>query len=261
MVLPAIAAAAATFGLSKLFNRKKRPSPIDISKGEQELDVSKVFGVPLLRDLVTQRLGAGQGLGFGADFLDRAASAPIKQIEARQREITEPYLSSELSKRGVARSVGPGLATDVMTRARQSSERDIGELLSRFYVLNEAQKKGDVSEAINVAQGLGTQEAGFRQARVGLGLSQEEARRADEKAEREREAKSAAGIGTGVAGLLDILFPGEKEGETKGALDLWKIPGFGGKAKASTLEEELDISDFDWNNLGALKNKLRVKYP
>src|SRR3990167_389993 len=120
-LLPALASAAATFGLSRLFGKKPKIPQPDVGGAQAELDVSKIFGVPLLRDLVTQRLAQGQGLGFSREFTDRAASPLIKQVEARQREITEPYLSSELSKRGVARSAGPGLATDVLTRSRQSS--------------------------------------------------------------------------------------------------------------------------------------------
>lgn len=118
---------------------------------------------PDLRQLASQRIKAGTtgeetpGVGFGPGFLDRATSAPIASREARYREVEMPQLSAELSKRGIARSAGPGLASDIVTRAGQSKERDINDLLANFYVLNEQMKKSDITEGIKVGDQLDTQ--------------------------------------------------------------------------------------------------------
>lgn len=112
-----------------------------------------------LRDLVSQRLFHGEGLGFGPDFLSKATNPAIASREARFNETELPQLSSQLSARGLARSAGPNLATDVLTRAGQNKERDINDLLSQFYVLNEQQKKSDFGQALGEANLLQGQQA------------------------------------------------------------------------------------------------------
>lgn len=109
-----------------------------------------------LRNLASRRI-QGQDLGFGEDFVDKSTNAQAKRMRQDYQDYTSPMLDSELSKRGVSRSAGPGLATDIKTRAIQTNQSDIDQLMERFFTLNEAQKKSDQTEGIKVGDQLNTQ--------------------------------------------------------------------------------------------------------
>ena len=113
-----------------------------------------------LRDLAKKRIG-GQDLGFGEDYLSKTTNPAIAQSNYRFRNETVPFLSGELSKRGMARSAGPGLATDVLGKAERQKGLDIDELVSKFYNLNELQKKQDFGQSLQLGQNLDTQQAGL----------------------------------------------------------------------------------------------------
>ena len=157
---------AAKYGLSKLFGRRKKApeipqyTPPRIPQQEElyftSPEASK--GGFSLRDLAARRI-RGEDVGYGPGFVDRSTSPLIQHRESRFREFELPQISSELSKRGVARSAGPGLASDVITRATQEKEREVNDILSNLYYLNELQKKRDVTEGIGLAGDLQNQQA------------------------------------------------------------------------------------------------------
>jgi hypothetical protein len=113
-----------------------------------------------LRDLVSNRL-KGQGLGFGEDFVSKTSNPVIAQREATFKNKTMPFLSNQLSARGVSRSAGNGLATGIINEAELSKNRDIDEIYSKMYLLNKQQEKADTSEAIGLGENLNAQEAGM----------------------------------------------------------------------------------------------------
>ena len=148
--------AGTSFGLSKLLGKKNKVPQQEYRPFNLPSQESLYF-TPTLRQFASKRL-AGQDLGFGDNFTGLANPA-IAQRKARFLGETLPFLGSELSKRGVSRSAGPGLATDIIGRAEQGTQRDIDELLSRFTILNEEQKKRDLREGLDVATGLQEQES------------------------------------------------------------------------------------------------------
>lgn len=112
-----------------------------------------------LRPLVQNRL-RGNDLGFGEDFLSKTSNPVMAQRQARFQNEEIPRINSELSSRGFARSAGaPGTATDSLIKAGQSNQRDLDEIMSKFYLLNEQQKKTDDQRNIGEANILQDQEA------------------------------------------------------------------------------------------------------
>lgn len=116
-----------------------------------------------LSQLAKQRIRAGTtgeetpGVGFGPDFVSRTTNPVISQRNATFKDETMPFLSSQLSARGVGRSGGAGLATDVVNRAELQKNRDVDEIFANMYKLNEAQKKQDITQGINLGDQLDTQ--------------------------------------------------------------------------------------------------------
>jgi hypothetical protein len=145
-------------GFLSLFKSRKKPNLTpDISFPTQE----QLHFTPQLRQFAEDRI-SGKTAGFGEDYLSRTTNPVIASREARYNEQEIPQLSSQLSARGLARSAGPNLASDVLTRAGQQKERDINEVLAQFYQLNEAQKKQDITQGVGVGEYLQSQQAGMK---------------------------------------------------------------------------------------------------
>jgi len=124
--------------LSNLFKSSKKVNLTpDIPRPTQE----QLYFTPSYRNLVDRRVNKGLDLGYGDDFVSKSANPAIANLENSFQQKTMPFLSSELSKRGVARSAGAGLATDVLGKAEHQKNLDVNELISKFYTLNEAHKK------------------------------------------------------------------------------------------------------------------------
>lgn len=151
----------ALFGL---FGKKSKPNLTpDISYPTQEqLYFTRPNSGTDLRTIAEERLFQGKGLGFGEDFVSRTANPVIKQREARFNEQDLPFISSQLSARGVGRSGGTGLATDIVNRANVQKNRDIDEIYADMYKLNKAQEKQDFGQALNLAQYLQDQQLGMK---------------------------------------------------------------------------------------------------
>lgn len=136
------------------FGRKEKPSLTQNYLSPPSAETAPLYGD--LRNLAKKRIN-GEGLGFGDDFVNKATNSQAERMRSDYKNYTSPTLDAELSKRGIARSAGPGLATDIKTRALQTNQSDIDQLMERFYVLNEAQKKTDQTEGINLGNELDTQ--------------------------------------------------------------------------------------------------------
>lgn len=165
--------------------RKEQGVSPGTAKAEAELDASKIFGVPTLRDLVTRRLERGEDLGF-SDIQDRVLNPQISALKRKFTEETSPFLSEQASSRGLGRS-------DVALTQQRTAERDlqdrVGDLVSTFTALNEQQRKADVGQAVDVAKYLGGQEQQIRGARANLALGEQE--RSDTQYEALRSRKNA----------------------------------------------------------------------
>lgn len=207
------------------FGKRRKPNLTPDVGFKMPSEVNSGLYTPL-SDLAKRRIQAGYtgedapGVGFGPDFLNRATSPAIASREARFRETEMPQLSSELSKRGVSRSVGPGLASDVITRAGQSKERDINELIARFQVLNEAQKKTDITQGIGVGQDILGQDISQanRQAEASERLVGRTAERATQfnADDKERQQRVISALAGAITGGTSGGFSGAASGATAG---------------------------------------------
>lgn len=116
-----------------------------------------------LGTLARQRIQAGitgaetPGVGFGPDFVSKTTNPAIAQRNASFTNQEMPFLSSQLSARGVGRSGGAGLATDVVSKAYEQKNRDVDNIYADMYKLNEAQKKQDITQGINLGDQLDSQ--------------------------------------------------------------------------------------------------------
>jgi len=135
--------------LSSLFKTKKVNLTPDVTPLMPHQINPEIYRT--LSDLSKQYI---KGPGYGDDFINKATSPAIANLENSFRTRTMPFLSSELSKRGVSRSIGPGLASDVLGRAEHQKNLDVNELISKFQVLNEQQKKSDVQFGSNLGQNI-----------------------------------------------------------------------------------------------------------
>lgn len=106
-----------------------------------------------LSDLASSRL-RGEGLGYGPDFVDKAANPAIAKLESQFKNKTMPNLSSQASARGLGRS---SLVMNQIGEAEGEKNRDVSDLVSKFFVLNKAQEKQDTTEAIGLGQNLNNQ--------------------------------------------------------------------------------------------------------
>lgn len=113
-----------------------------------------------LSELAKQRIHAGisgaetPGVGFGQDFVSKTTNPVIAQRNAQFQQQEMPFISSQLSARGVGRSGGAGLATDIVNKASQQKNRDVDEIFANMYKLNKAQEKADISEGIGLGKSL-----------------------------------------------------------------------------------------------------------
>ena len=110
-----------------------------------------------LRDFAAKRI-RGEGLGFGDDYVSKTTNPVASSLRRQFRNITSPFISNQYSSRGLSRS---NLAADAQGKAEGDVESNIGDLMANFYQLNEAQKKTDETQALNLAQNLQGQEAGM----------------------------------------------------------------------------------------------------
>lgn len=108
-----------------------------------------------LRDLTSRRL-AGQDLGFGEDFLSKSTNPAIVGRQQRFREETVPTISNQASARGLGRS---SIVMDQIGKAERNTNQDIDELVSKFFTLNEQQKKQDFGQSLDVSRYMQDQEA------------------------------------------------------------------------------------------------------
>lgn len=135
--------------LSSLFKKKKPSLTPDVTPLMPSQINPKQYNS--LQDL---SLKYQAGPGFGDDFMSKTSNPSIKASTDYFNDYTMPKLSSALSARGVNRSVGPGLASDVISRAGKEQQNYVDEILAQNYRLNEIQKKNDVQFGANLGQNI-----------------------------------------------------------------------------------------------------------
>lgn len=204
-----------------------------------------------------------EGPGFGDDFLSRTTSAPIASREARFKDIELPQISSQLSSRGLARSAGPNLATDVISRATSQKERDINDLISQFYLLNERQKKADTSFGANLGQNILTGDVAQHNQIAAASERLAGATAADARS-RDTTDRATAGNLLGAATTIAAPALAPLGAGLGGALDSIGLGGFAQSVSPifSSLNQgvtQIGTRTLDDNNLGILEQLLKKK--
>lgn len=193
--------------LSSLFGKKKKPNLTPDVPRLQQSQLYFTGGNPGtdLRDLLSKRLFRGEGLGFGEDFVSRTTNPAIQASENYFKEKTLPGINSQLSARGLARSAGPNLATDVLGKAHRDQNNYVDQMVAEFYKLNEMQKKSDFSESLGAAQNLGQQEERMAENRAAASERLANATAAQQNAFRQEDRQLA---GLGLQAGANLLSPG-----------------------------------------------------
>lgn len=140
--------------LSSLFKTKKVNLTPDVPY--KTPDQASPHEVPLLRDFANRRI-AGNDLGFGPEFVDKTTNPVANSMRRNFEQFTAPKISSNYSARGLGRS---SLAANEQGRAQGDVEANIGNLMAQNYALNEAQKKTDQTQALNLGQNLANMDIG-----------------------------------------------------------------------------------------------------
>lgn len=234
--------------------------------GKKSPDLGPIMQAPVQKQLTEFPTGAalnerilaalkGQGLGFDPSFVERTTSPVAAQREARFKEQEMPFLTSEMSGRGLGRST---IAQEGVRRAVGAKERDINELIANAYYQNEIQKAADKARYEQAAQQFAMGEsdisgkvAGEKVRREELGLGFEQARRAE-------DADLNARIWSGLLSLgASAVIPGGFQG----AYDALKGMGAGGAGAGSSILSQaggpLTYEGFQTSQLQQLLNMLQ----
>jgi len=132
------------FNLWKSLGIEKKKAPDTTALTNAMRPFQSLTEIPVgasLNEMILKGL-KGQGWGYAPEFVERTTSPVVAQREARFKQEEMPYLSSELSGRGLGRS---SIAGQAIGRAGGAKERDINELIAKAYLENEQQKKLDES--------------------------------------------------------------------------------------------------------------------
>lgn len=153
--------------LSKLFGGGGRePDPYTGVKPYSSLTQFPVG--KKLNEVILAGLG-GEGWGYGPDYVSRITNPAIAQREAGFREQELPFLSAQLSGRGIGRSTQ---AADILQRQAAQKERDISSMIANAYQQELAQRKADEARYQNLGMGYAGQEVGTRGGAAQFDLNQ-----------------------------------------------------------------------------------------
>lgn len=163
------------------------------------------FNKPL-RELATRRI-AGEDLGFGNDFVNKATNPTIQAKRTRLNEEVIPSIGNAASARGINRS---SLTVDQIGRAERDNSNEIDQLLSQFEVLNKQQSKQDQNNAITLGRDMDNQEAGMREneAAASERLVDKTAGRADalNVQDKARQNQAIQAVGSFASPMLNDLY-------------------------------------------------------
>lgn len=151
-----------------------------------------------LRAYASSRI-RGENLGFGDDFVSKATNPVIKGRETLFRESTVPTISNQYSSRGLGKS---SLAANAVGKAERDKNQDIDELVSKFYVLNESQKKTDQANAVGLAERINDQAAGIETNRANASANLQNATVKQTNLNNAQNREDADAIGSFVTSIL-----------------------------------------------------------
>lgn len=172
----------------------------DLNLGEQS-PYKSLTDIPTGRTLNEQILAglSGQGLGFGEGFVERTTSPFVQAREARFSEEELPFLSSELSGRGLGRST---IAGQEIGRAATRKERDINQLIAEANMRDLQQRKADEARLQNLAFNFAQAEAGHAERRAADTMARRQFQIGQDAA---RDARELSGINRAIGlGLTTI---------------------------------------------------------
>lgn len=134
--------------LSTLFGSKKQnAAPAIVPLSPQQINPQAYGDLSTLAHNYTN----GIGTGFGDSFVNNATNPVASSMRRNYQNVTAPTISSNYSSRGLGNS---SLAANAQGLAEGNVESDIGNLMSQFYTMNEAQKKSDTQFGANLGNSL-----------------------------------------------------------------------------------------------------------
>jgi len=176
---------------------------------KKRVDITPIKQAPLPPKLTDTSMGksVNQAImnaieqGYGPNYASRVSSPLVAQREARWKEQDLPFLSSEMSARGLGRST---IAGGEIARAGQATARDIDEIIANAINQNQLAKeraRGQGLQFAGMEAEIGGQRAGELTRRAGLEV---DAAQAAEAAERQRELETQQNINNLIATGLAI---------------------------------------------------------
>jgi len=184
---------------SKLFGSSKKDATYRGPEPYASLEQAK-GGRESLEEL--KRRLRGEGVGFGANYADRAASPVIARMRNTYNTTVRPELESELTLTGRRRG---SAGFDQLRRSLMDQSFAEGDVWSGLYQQDEAQKRNEINDALDDIQEFARADAGQQGAYVGhvRGLHDAEVARADAR----RAAESEGMKRLGQAGLSIAAAP------------------------------------------------------
>lgn len=219
-------------GLFSIFAKKSKPNltPAISMPTTEDLPflgpTSRAQGYNL-RDYAASRI-KGENLGFGDDFVSKSTNPAIRGRETLFRESTVPTISNQYSSRGLGKS---SLAANAVGKAERDKNQDIDELVSKFYVLNEAQKKTDQNNAVGLAERINNQALGVETNRAAASERLTNNTAAQTNLNNKNNAEQADAIGNTIVSFLTGGATGGATGAMQGLASSTGIPT--GSAKAN----------------------------
>lgn len=240
------------FSFAKLFGLgKKSPDISNIMNAPVQKQLTEFPTGTTLNQRILDALNKGQNIGFPSDYVSRTTSPVVASREARFKEEELPFLSSEMSGRGLGRST---IAGRELGRISQAKERDINEIIANAYLQNELQKKTDIGRYEDLANRFATTESNIsgnvaneRVRREGIGLGLEQARQSEDT-DLNTRILNALGPVLQAAGMATTAIPGI--GPVIGPI----LSGAGGIAGSLSDMSKSSTSDLS-SLLQLLKNK------
>lgn len=110
-----------------------------------------------LNQLASQRIQAGitgqdtPGVGFGNDYVNQATNPVAESMRRNFNLYTSPTIQNQYSGKGAGYS---SMGASAQALGQGNVESDIGNLMAKFYTMNEAQKKNDITQGIGVGEDL-----------------------------------------------------------------------------------------------------------
>lgn len=186
-----VVSSAATGAGSYFSNKKVKPALATAPQviGLKDTDLGKTISKRIMDALTT-----GTGIGYPAEYIDKATSPFVASREARYKSKELPFLSSQYAGRGMGRS---SLAARDIGESFAQKERDINEVIANAYLQDLNQRKSDTQRYENLGTNYAADDAAtFNQSTAnaaGVDFANQQALQEYNQANRQNQSKAISG--------------------------------------------------------------------